>query len=128
MIYKTHSQNHIGDHYIESPIIYSNPSKQPESHDIKYIDLGLPSGTLWADRNFGAYNPEDDGLYFSYGETTGYADFNEEKPYFSAQDYTGNEKVALTANTDPAYSLDEETGDYTQMATGDQWGELFTHC
>ena len=34
-----------------------------------YIDLGLPSGTLWATRNVGATNPEDFGDYFAWGET-----------------------------------------------------------
>ncbi len=32
------------------------------------IDLGLPSGTLWANCNIGAVNPEDDGQYFAWGE------------------------------------------------------------
>ena len=42
--------------------------------DFKYklIDLGLPSGTLWMDRNIGASSPEDAGLYFAWGETQGY--------------------------------------------------------
>ena len=35
-----------------------------------YVDLGLPSGTLWADRNVGAASPEDYGDYFAWGETT----------------------------------------------------------
>jgi len=35
-----------------------------------YVDLGLPSGTLWADRNVGASSPEDYGDYFAWGETT----------------------------------------------------------
>ena len=33
------------------------------------VDLGLPSGTLWADRNIGADSPEDCGDYFAWGET-----------------------------------------------------------
>lgn len=33
------------------------------------IDLGLPSGTMWADRNVGADSPEDYGDYFAWGET-----------------------------------------------------------
>lgn len=33
------------------------------------VDLGLPSGTLWADHNIGATNPEDYGDYYSWGET-----------------------------------------------------------
>ena len=37
-----------------------------------YVDLGLPSGTLWATRNLGGSNEYDYGLYYSYGETVGY--------------------------------------------------------
>lgn len=33
------------------------------------VDLGLPSGTLWADRNVGANRPEDNGDFFAWGET-----------------------------------------------------------
>lgn len=40
--------------------------------DRDYIDLGLPSGTLWATMNIGASSPEDYGLYFAWGETEGY--------------------------------------------------------
>ena len=36
------------------------------------VDLGLPSGLKWAAGNIGATNPEDYGLYFAWGETTGY--------------------------------------------------------
>ena len=38
----------------------------------EYVDLGLPSGTLWATCNVGANSPEEKGLYFAWGETTGY--------------------------------------------------------
>jgi len=34
-----------------------------------YVDLGLPSGTLWATCNVGAEKPEDYGGYYSWGET-----------------------------------------------------------
>ncbi|MBQ5680671.1 MAG: Ig-like domain-containing protein [Bacteroidaceae bacterium] len=39
-----------------------------ETHD--YVDLGLPSGTLWATCNVGASSPEEYGDYFAWGETT----------------------------------------------------------
>lgn len=42
--------------------------KPNENHE--YVDLGLPSGTLWATCNIGANNPEDYGDYFAWGETT----------------------------------------------------------
>ena len=38
-----------------------------DGHD--YIDLGLPSGTLWAMMNIGANAPEEYGDYFAWGET-----------------------------------------------------------
>ena len=46
-----------------------------EEHE--YVDLGLPSGTLWATCNIGAENKEDYGLYFAWGETKGYANGEE---------------------------------------------------
>ena len=36
------------------------------AHD--YVDLGLPSGTLWATCNVGADTPEEVGDYFAWGE------------------------------------------------------------
>ena len=33
------------------------------------VDLGLPSGTFWANMNVGASKPEDFGNYFAWGET-----------------------------------------------------------
>lgn len=38
----------------------------------EFVDLGLPSGTLWATCNIGASKPEEAGLYFAWGETEGY--------------------------------------------------------
>lgn len=38
----------------------------------EYVDLGLPSGTLWATCNIGANSPEEYGDYFAWGETEGY--------------------------------------------------------
>jgi len=39
---------------------------------IEAIDLGLPSGTKWANMNIGATSVTDYGYYFAWGETTGY--------------------------------------------------------
>ena len=37
-----------------------------------YVDLGLPSGLLWAKKNLGAETEKDAGLYFQWGDTQGY--------------------------------------------------------
>lgn len=39
----------------------------PKEHE--WVDLGLPSGTLWATCNVGADSPEEYGDYFAWGET-----------------------------------------------------------
>ena len=41
----------------------------PDSNHPHMIDLGLPSGTLWACCNVGASKPEDYGNYYAWGET-----------------------------------------------------------
>ena len=40
-----------------------------EVGDYDFVDMGLPSGTLWADRNVGADNPDENGAYYAWGET-----------------------------------------------------------
>ena len=42
----------------------------------EYVDLGLPSGTLWATCNVGATNPEDFGGYYAWGETEEKKDYS----------------------------------------------------
>ena len=43
---------------------------EPAEEEHEYVDMGLPSGTLWATTNVGADKPEDYGDYFAWGETT----------------------------------------------------------
>ena len=38
----------------------------------EYVDLGLPSGTMWATCNVGVTKPEDEGLLFQFGRVDGY--------------------------------------------------------
>lgn len=38
----------------------------------EYVDLGLPSGIIWAKCNIGADTETDAGLYFQWGDTQGY--------------------------------------------------------
>lgn len=41
-----------------------------------YVDLGLPSGTLWATCNVGATSPYEKGHYFAWGEVEPREDFS----------------------------------------------------
>ena len=42
------------------------------NNGFEYVDLELPSGTLWATMNVGASKSTDFGLYFQWGDTQGY--------------------------------------------------------
>lgn len=53
----------------------TNATIMPEKHVEKtyeHVDLGLPSGILWAKCNIGADTETDAGLYFQWGDTQGY--------------------------------------------------------
>ena len=70
------------------------------SHD--YVDLGLPSGTLWATCNVGASIPESDGDYFAWGETL-------TKNYFNWGNYQYSNGSYLTLTkycSEPYYGND----------------------
>ena len=49
--------------------VQPNPFRCPDKNHPHMIDLGLPSGTLWACCNVGASSPEAYGGYFAWGET-----------------------------------------------------------
>ena len=51
---------------------FKDNGQEPDFGEYEYVDLGLPSGTLWATCNVGAKSPEEYGLYFAWGETEGY--------------------------------------------------------
>lgn len=55
---------------IQEDKVHYNPLPNANGHE--YVDLGLPSGTLWAKKNVGATSETDSGLYFAWGETQGY--------------------------------------------------------
>ena len=86
---KSHSISKVAP---KSQIESSTNKKEPTSHQNKskaltgytnghaWVDLGLPSGTLWATMNVGASKPEEYGDYFAWGET-------EPKSYYSWETY-----------------------------------------
>ena len=96
------------------------------------VDLGLPSGLLWAASNIGTARPEDYGIYFAWGETSA-------KTYYewSTYRYCDGSKTALTK-----YSADDGLtellsaddaaaalggGDW-RMPTKADWSELISAC
>ena len=64
--------NDVG-YWVGRYLEFTTPSLLYPSLSYSYVDLGLPSGLKWADRNVGAETPQDNGLYFSWGNVDGHA-------------------------------------------------------
>lgn len=47
----------------------NNGDNGSDTTSLQWVDLGLPSGLLWADRNVGAKSVEDYGNYYAWGES-----------------------------------------------------------
>ena len=89
------------------------------TYNVQLIDLGLPSGTLWADRNVGADSPEGYGYYFRFGETTPYT--KDSQPYEDVGiegEFAGTKRDAATVIL----------GGQWRMPTLEQIKELITEC
>ena len=92
------------------------------------VDLGLPSGTLWATCNVGATSPEQTGLYFAWGETTGYTaeQVTSGVRAFNKKSYKAKNIYAkLTLEQDAAHV---NLGVGWRMPTKDDWQELIDNC
>jgi hypothetical protein len=94
------------------------------------VDLGLPSGTMWANMNVGAENPEDYGLYFAWGETTGYGTGTSDGHSFDWANYkwcNGSRDTQTKYCTDESYgTVDNKTvldleDDAAYVNWGEQW-------
>ena len=79
----------------------------------RYVDLGLPSGTLWATTNVGAENPETPGDYFAWGET-------ETKDSYANPKYGFANTCTKYCRDDNKMELDPED-DAATMNWGDEW-------
>ena len=102
--------------------------------EITAVDLGLPSGRLWADRNVLAKSPEDAGAYFSWGNmephfpnVNGWGD-NAFEYQFSRVEYaqTGGFllKDAIPAHDAATVNL----GKPWCMPSKEDFEELYEHC
>ena len=97
----------------------------------EYVDLGLPSGLKWATCNIGANSPEEYGLYFAWGETTGYTadDVTSGVRAFSEDVYNAGPAASISTNL----TLEQDAahvnlGDNWRMPTYDECQELIDNC
>lgn len=109
--------------------------------DHEYVDLGLPSGTLWATCNIGANSPEEYGDYFAWGETEPkelyYADtykwgHNDSNGNWMMSKYCTNSSYGAVDNKTELDSEDDAAtanwGTEWRMPTLEQLQELISNC
>ena len=110
----------------------------------EFVDLGLPSGTLWATMNVGASEATDAGLYFQWGDTNGYTkgqvgtgngqkkfagDYSDYTLYLSGTEQENNIKFKKYTTSGATLELEDDAanknwgGDW-HMPTPDQIQEL----
>ena len=96
----------------------------------QFVDLGLPSGLLWARTNIGASFSSDDGDYFAWGET-------EPKSYYAWSTYKwwGDDNITKYNPTDKKTTLDSEDDAATvnwgvpcRMPDSSEFEELYNEC
>ena len=114
-------------------------SGNANGHD--YVDLGLPSGTLWATCNVGASKPEGYGNYYAWGESKPQAsnkydwssykyancDYDKLTKYCNKSDYGNNgftdKLTTLQSGDDPATTW----GSGWHTPDRKQWDELLAN-
>ena len=136
--------------YLSSLCVPSPPVLDKGRFDAQYVQLWF-GGPYWADRNIGAKNPSDSGLYFWWGDTIGYSMLGGK---WEARDGSSSDALFTEKNTptygksisdlqnegwivsrDGKYVLAPEHdaahvllgGDW-RMPTGDDFAELGKHC
>lgn len=131
---------------IQSVQFLEGPGANTEN-GYEYVDLGLPSGTMWAKCNVGATKAEDAGNYYSWGEITPKDNYTSQTYLWgtaSGTDEDGYDQLtALTKyNTNLSYGapdykmeldLDDDAaaqnmGGAWRMPTYDDMDELLSLC
>lgn len=104
----------------ESPYIVINGHQ--------FVDLGLPSGLLWAHTNVGASSSSDDGDYFAWGETVS-------KSYYYWNTYKWGSPCSKYNSSDGKTFLDSEDDAATvnwgvpcRMPDFSEFEELYNKC
>ena len=99
-----------------------NDDDDDEETEYAYVDLGLPSGTLWAEHNVGALFPEGYGDYFAYGEI-------EQKNSYTSDNCSSYQEDLGDISGNPEYdAAAAQWGNGWRMPTLEEMFELTQEC
>ncbi len=109
-----------------------------------WVDLGLPSGLLWATCNLGATSPEEFGDYYAWGETTTKSTYNWSTYKYCTVDAEGGLAMLTKYSTDSGHDFvgtpdnlttlqamddaaTQKLGSGARMPTAAEWRELIAN-
>ena len=107
----------------------------PDAHS--FVDLGLPSGTLWANCNVGANSPEENGDYFAWGETLpknkyGWDTYSHCDFYAMSGDFYISKYMFFPDTLTTLVPIDDAAtnnlGNDSRIPTQEEWQELMDNC
>lgn len=133
---RAYATNSVGTEYGNE--VSFTTSEEPTGD---WVDLGLPSGLLWATRNVGANSPEDYGDYFAWGENSPKSMYNWDTyiygyvtdeyhlnltKYNTVSDYGPIDNLTTLQPGDDAATANWGSG--ARMPTRQEWEELEDYC
>ena len=127
---RAYATNEVGTAYGEEVSFTTLEGTFENGHE--YVDLGLPSGLLWATCNVGANYPEDYGNYYAWGETTTKSDYsssNNPTYRLSISQLQSQGYIDSEGNLNPQYDAARANcGGNWRMPTKAEQEELLNNC
>lgn len=97
---------------VHDTVIVTKPYEPSVGDEFAAVDLGLPSGKLWANMNLYANSPEEVGYYYAWGEEI-------RKVSYTSNNWVGKNFVDVAAKT---------LGEGWRMPTKEEFQELINYC
>ena len=94
----------------------------------RWVDLGLPSGILWAAYNVGATSPEEYGGYYAWGETEEKTEYTLHNYQYYNRDTDMYENIGLDISNTIYDAATVNWGDGARMPQVNELKELLTTC
>ena len=95
----------------------------------QYVDLRLPSGTLWATQNIGANASYEPGILVAWGETQDKSNYTWQSYQWTLPDTTLTRYIQKRS---PLWTIDDaasiQWGGLWRTPTASQWQELMEYC
>ena len=123
------------EYFVKPYVIADGKYYYGQGGDDRWVDLGLPSGILWAKYNVGATSPEEYGGYYAWGETEEKSSYTRENYKYSVPYYDndGNlnyryKNIGEDISHSSADVASKEWADGARIPTSEECLELLSNC